>query len=119
MAIGFNTPDDFNRMSKIVRDGERAPRNSVKTTRQPVPSGDGGGAGLSGVAKTDWTAFQVIDVQIHNEDGYTGRTVAARAIGTPGLEGTRCYLGRIKGFSTFKYQLFPIECDPTGSVVEE
>ena len=120
MPVGFLNEDDFRRNSRNLIAQERSPRNIVKSTvRQPVNTGDGGGAGCDGVAKTDWTAFQVIEVQVHNEDGYTGKTVMARAIGAAGLEGTRCYLGRIKGYAAFKYQLFPIECTPTGTVEED
>jgi hypothetical protein len=118
MAIGHSTPEDFGRMAKVVRDGERAPRNTVKSTvRQPVFNENA--TGLDGVVNEDWTPSQVVDVQVWNEDGYTGRMVEARAPHTDGTDmaGLLCTLVRVKGHSAFKYDIVPRECDPTGTPI--
>ncbi len=119
MAIGLRNSEEFERMARSVRASERAPRNTVKSTvRQPIVGGDAPG-NLDGVVNEDWTPSEVVQVQVWNEDGYTGRLVDARAPHTDGtaMAGLKCWLARIKGYSTFKYEIVPRECEPSGTPV--
>ena len=117
-GFNFRHEEEFRRTEKVTNAYERSPRNSVDSVRQPVVGGDTPN-NPDGVVNEDWDPFEVVKVQIWNVDGYTGRLVDARAPGTDGTDkaGTRCQLVRMKGYPTFKYQIHPLECEPTGTPV--
>ena len=118
-GFGFANEDEFRRTERATKAHENSPRNTVKPHgRQPIIR-EGGGAALDGVVNEDWTPSQIVDVQVWNEDGYTGRMIHARAPHTDGTDmaGLKCRLVRVKGYSTFKYDIEPRECSPTGTPV--
>lgn len=77
----------------------------------------GGGRNPRGVAKTDWTPFQVITMQVHDKDGYTGEEIEVIAPGTDGTDMAGCW---VQGVGIVGYdepaQAIQLECEPTGTV---